>query len=255
MSGCSICRLPAAELEKVNFEIRGGMALRAVAKENLLSRVGTWRHAKNCLKWREVRGASAQSEKVRKGRKLEKELQSALEDCEKLTAIAVDERNTQLFLSCQKQRARLLGQLQRVIGKIPVEKKVTTSEVDFKKARWSEVGIFPADCDEFFALRFNGVRKGSAEYDEWQASLPKDVPTLVWEIVWRKTSAEDQAEQRARQEAAEALQPRQAAFNRLVKTGATPTLEEIDAEVLRHEMAERGPDAIARMDAPHGESK
>jgi hypothetical protein len=258
MSGCSICRLPADVLEKVNGQIRGGMALRKVAKENQLSRVATWRHAKNCLKWREVPGAAAQSEKQRKGRKLEKQLQSALEDCERLTAIAVDERNTQLFLSCQKQRARLLGQLQRVIGKIPVEKKVTTSEVDSKKARWSEVGIFPADADEFFVWRFGGIRKGTAEYSAWEASLPTDEKTLCWEIVWRESSEQIEAEQAARSEASKDSRLRHEAWARLHEAGSSsPSLVEIDAEVSRFEKetADRVGPTIARMDAPHGESK
>ena len=151
--------------------------------------------------------------------------------------------DTRLLLAANKQIARILTMQQKATPKLPAD--VTVSKVDSRPTRWDSAVIFPEDADEFFAWRFGGIRRGTPEFAAYEATLPKDRLTIGFEIKWRKSVEELEMQNRARAEAAEDSRPRLEAWKRLVEAGVVPSLEEVDAEVLRHEkeMADPGPDA------------
>jgi hypothetical protein len=113
---CKLCGNAA-----MDSEIRSGTPLRAAARTFNVSRIGVWRHARECLKVRWSATAEAKALRRAKHAKLEGRLEDALKEIEAMIEKAA-EMNTRDFLSLQKQRTRILSMMQRQQGKLPLER-------------------------------------------------------------------------------------------------------------------------------------
>jgi predicted transcriptional regulator len=235
-----------------------GVSWNAIARQLNVSRASVQRYLKS-LGVKKTASAEARALIKIRHDKLSGNLDKALREAYELKAVAENKMDTKLLLAANRQIIRILAMQAKATPKLPTDSAVTMKAgVDSRPTQWSSVGIFPEDTDPYFAWRFNGIVKGSAEYDAWQKSLPADKLTVAWEITWRRSPEQLEAEGRARDEASKSRIFRHEAWARLHEAGSSsPSLAEIDAEVLRFEKetADLGPDAIARMDAPHGESK
>jgi hypothetical protein len=173
---CQICDNP--QRLEIEAELNAAVSMNATAKKFGLVRRRLQEHVRNCLHIRISSNFRQKTEKQIRNARLSGQLESALAQAEKWIEKSAASFNTKEFLAAQRHKNRILGMIQKSIGRVPIDKEVT---IDGSKERQGPVRIvpplredFPEEMRGLWDRFFSPLEMGELAYR--QRNLPADAP-------------------------------------------------------------------------------